>query len=96
MGKFTKETYAIVPSSVLENDVMSLGAKGLYSLLKSKPEDWIFDIKNINSQTNENIFDLEILLSELSEKGYLVRLSKEKEKKQSDYIHFNDYDYILL
>ena len=45
MGKFTKETYAIVPSSVLENDVMSLGAKGLYSLLKSKPEDWIFDIK---------------------------------------------------
>jgi len=55
MAKTTIKTrYGTVPNELLNNDLISLRAKGLFAYIQSKPEEWDFSVDRIKSQTKES------------------------------------------
>lgn len=77
MGKidFKKENipFTQVANGVLTDPNLSLPAKGLYAYLYSKPEDWQFSADRIAKELNNNRKTILRLLSELKDRGYLLR-----------------------
>lgn len=85
------EKYGITPNSLLNDNNISLKAKGLFGYIQSKPENWSFSVKKIMSQVKDGEKGVRSALKELEENRYLVRKPvKNKEGK------WNGYDYFLF
>lgn len=80
MNKLEKAEFpfGMVPNSLLNSELISLKAKGLFGYMQSKPEGWTFSAKLIASQSKESVDSVSSGLRELEDNGYLVR-----EKRQS-------------
>jgi hypothetical protein len=65
--------FGIVPNELLNNDAISMKAKGLFAFMQSKPEDWYFTVKMISLQTKDGIDSISEGLKELELFGYLER-----------------------
>jgi len=91
MGKlYIAKKYGQAPNHLLNDLNLSLKAKGLFTFLQSKPEEWEFSKERIAQQTKEGKEAVMTAIHELEEAGYLQRiLSKEKRGT------FDGYDYIL-
>lgn len=72
--------FGVAPNSLLNNPDISLKAKGLFAFMQSKPENWDFTVKNIESQSKEGIDSIRSAILELESAGYLVRRRYQVEK----------------
>jgi hypothetical protein len=80
MGKIkNNHRFGTTPNSLLNNNKISLKAKGLYAYMDSKPENWDFTIKGIVSQIKESYDAVSSALFELCEAGYLTRVNYQNE-----------------
>jgi len=75
MSKLTKQNvpYGMVPNSLLNDDKISLKAKGLFSFMQSKPDGWNFSVDKISFQCKESKSAISEGLKELELFGFLVR-----------------------
>lgn len=62
-----------VPNRLLDDAELSFRAKGLYSYLRSKPNDWDFRVKNITNAGLEGRDAIQKAIKELADKGYIER-----------------------
>ena len=91
MGKLIiKNRYATISNELLNNENISLKAKGLFAFLQSKPDNWNFSKERIAKQLKEGVSSLKTAYKELKKEGYLTTIAiKNKEGK------FNGHDYFL-
>lgn len=75
-----KEKFGQTPNSLLNNNKISLKAKGLYGYIQSKPNNWSFSVRNIASQLKEGISSINAGLKELEKFGYLNRVKYQDDK----------------
>lgn len=75
MAKLTKQNvpYGMVPNTLLNDNTISLKAKGLFAFMQSKPEGWNFSVDKIAFQCKEAKSSISEGLKELELLGYLVR-----------------------
>lgn len=75
MSKLTKQNvpYGMVPNTLLNDNKISLKAKGLFAFMQSKPEGWQFSVEKIAFQCKESKSAISEGLKELESLGYLVR-----------------------
>ena len=69
--KFTQ-----VANVVLQDPELSLGAKGLYAYLYSKPDGWEFHYEAMSKELRESEAKIRSLVKELITKRYIVRRQK--------------------
>jgi len=83
-----KTRYGVTPNSVLNNNELSLKAKGLFGYLQSKPNGWHFSIPRLTTQLKEGRDAITGVLRELEAFKYLVRRRVKNEGKWAgiDYI----------
>jgi hypothetical protein len=65
--------FGIVPNSLLNDKDISLKAKGLFSFMQSKPDNWKFSVEKISFQCKEAKSSISEGLKELEIFGYLLR-----------------------
>ena len=65
--------YAQVPNELLSDPKVSLKAKGMWSYIQSKPNDYDFSADRIISETSDGKDSVQSALKELEESGYLLR-----------------------
>ncbi len=82
--------FGITPNALLNRNDISLKAKGLYSYIQSKPENWSFSVQKMSSQLKEGIDAIKVAVKELEDNGYLVR------KKNQNDSGFFDMEYYLF
>lgn len=75
MSKLTKQVipYGMAPNALLNDNMISLKAKGLFVYMQSKPDNWKFSVDMIVSQSKESKSAVSEGLKELERFGYLVR-----------------------
>jgi len=74
MAKLTKidnTDYTQIQNSILADPTLSLKAKGLYSFMYSKPNDWNFTTASMASQLKEDKKTIQRIMRELHEIGLL-------------------------
>jgi len=85
-----KNRHGVAPDELLNNPEISLKAKGLFTYLQSKPDNWKFSKERIACQNKDGKDGIKSALQELEKWGYLKRIpTKDKEGK------WDGYDYIL-
>jgi hypothetical protein len=87
---YIENRYGQTPNDLLNNEEISLKAKGLFAFLQSKPENWSFSIPRIAKQLKEGKFSIRDAIQELEKFGYLVRKPTKNKDGQ-----WSGYDYIL-
>lgn len=60
-----------VPNCLLNDNTISLKAKGLYAFMVSKPDGWNFTLKSMSSQLKEGVDALSGAIKELKNNGYM-------------------------
>jgi len=85
-----KNKYGIAPNELLNNDKLSLKAKGMFTFLQSKPDNWKFSVKRIGIQNLDGKSSIGVALKELEKYGVLCRRSTKDSNGK-----WNGYDYIL-
>jgi hypothetical protein len=91
MAKLTiKSRYGIAPNELLNDPEISLKAKGLFTFMQAKPDEWDFSVARIAKQCKEGKEAIQHALQELEKAGYLKRTSC----KNSDGT-WDGYDYLL-
>jgi len=79
-----KDRFATTPVALLNNENVSLKAKGLYGYLQSKPDNWDFTLKGIVSQLKEGFDAVREAVKELENEGYLIRTNYQNQLGQWD------------
>ncbi|MBM4646558.1 hypothetical protein GS464_29525 [Rhodococcus hoagii] len=72
--------YTVMCNTALDDQRLSLKAKGMYAVLMSKPENWNVSYRGMQTQLKEGQSAILAALKELEECGYLVRRSARDEK----------------
>ena len=65
-----------IPNELINNNSLSLKAKGLYSYLQSKPSGWRFSSERMVEESKDGIDSIKTGLQELEKQGYLKRVRK--------------------
>ena len=73
MARIKPLSYGIAPNDLLNNKNISLSAKGMYTFMNCKPENWEFSISGLISQLKEGKDKIKSMLKELEDYGYLKR-----------------------
>ncbi|WP_281321990.1 helix-turn-helix domain-containing protein [Flavobacterium aestivum] len=75
MAKLTKQIvpFGMVPNTLLNDNKISLKAKGLFAFMQSKPDGWNFSVDKIAFQCKEAKSSISEGLKELENFGYLIR-----------------------
>lgn len=85
-----RENYTTIQNSLLNNENVSLKAKGLYAYLCSKPENWDFNYNGMQSQLKEGEKALRSAVAELVREQLLLRISVKGAKGS-----FNGWEWII-
>jgi len=60
------------PNSLLNDQSISLSAKGLFSFMLSKPDGWNFTLRGLSSQLKEGLAATSSAMNELKESGWIT------------------------
>lgn len=93
MNNFRNEVvkeFTALPNFVSRDKRTSWKAKGIFLYLASRPDDWQFNMAEIQTNATDGKASLQTGLKELEETGYLIRKRSTNKKGQ-----FNGWDYIL-
>lgn len=71
-----------VANCVLNDSSLSLGAKGMFAYIASKPPGWDFSSERITSDTSDGLRSVQSVLKELEASGYLKRVKMPSGKVQ--------------
>lgn len=82
--------YAVMTNYHLQDEKLSLQAKGLLSYMLSLPEDWDHTMAGLSSKNKIGVKGIRTILHELEEAGYL-----ERERHRGDNGHF-EYEYNIF
>jgi len=82
MARIKPLQYGIAPNSLLNNKEITLKAKGLYTFMNCKPENWEFSYKGLQSQLQEQKTAIKTAIKELEKYGYLIRRKYKKDNGQ--------------
>jgi len=85
-----KNRYATIPNNLLNNQSISLKAKGLFAFIQSKPDNWDFSKERIAKQLKEGLTSIKSAIKELKENGYLETIPSRNKKGE-----FIGYDYLI-
>ena len=85
-----KDKYGIAPNELLNDEKLSLKAKGMFVFLQSKPDDWKFSVKRIGGQNLDGKSSIGVALKELEKYGVLCRKSTKDSNGK-----WNGFDYVL-
>jgi len=79
-----------VPNFIINDSKASLKAKGLYLYMISKPDNWQFSLKGMQTQLKESKTTILRVLDELIKLGYLEKIKNRINGRQSanDYIMY--------
>lgn len=80
-----------VPNCLLNDEGLSLEAKGLMAWMLSKPDDWKFYVRHVASQLGKGKDTIAKYINELIKRGYIERRAR---KRSSDGT-FEYYEYVL-
>lgn len=78
-----RANYTVISNNVLENENLSLKAKGLFAVMWSKPDTWEYSVAGLEKQLKEGKDAINAALKELENEGYLVRTILRKNGKFS-------------
>jgi len=76
--------YGVIPNDILNDNTLTLKAKGLWVFIQSKPENWSFSANKITAQTKDGKDGISAGLKELEEHGLLARIRGDNSKGQWD------------
>lgn len=82
--------FTVTPNEILNNDKLSLKAKGLWVYLNSKPNGWNYSVNGTVKQNKDGYDSVSSGMKELENEGYLVRKPNKGNNGE-----FNGYDYYL-
>ena len=85
-----KNRYGIIPNDILNDKELSFRAKGLYSYLQSKPDNWKFSVIRIALQTKEGETAIMNAIKELEQAKLLERIPIKDTLGK-----WKGYDYLL-
>lgn len=68
-----EDNFGIAPNKLLNNEKISLKAKGLFVYIQSKPDGWSFSAEKIALSHRDGVASVSASLQELEENGYLKR-----------------------
>lgn len=89
--KGTRENFTLIPKSYICDERLSLGAKGLLTILYTLPNEWKCSSLRFAKLCNNGRRSIETLIKELESTGYLIRnLVRSEDGK-----HLNGYEYIV-
>jgi len=77
-----KKNFTQIPNKLLNDNDLSLKAKGLYAFMQSKPQGWAFHLNGMQSQLKESRGTIIGIINELTRKGYLQKIKTTKGGKQ--------------
>jgi len=89
-----KKNFTQIPNKLLNDNDLSLKAKGLYAFMQSKPQGWAFHLNGMQSQLKESRGTIIGIINELIRKGYLEKIKTTEGGKQqvNQYILLADSD----
>lgn len=95
MSKLTKSyksNFTTVPNNIINDNLISLKAKGLYLFLISKPDNWHFSVDRIAAQNSDGENSVRTALKELETLRYLkrVQINKRGVFGENDYIVYDE------
>ena len=93
MAKFTNlsQNFTMIPNWLINNQEISLKAKGLFIFLASKPNNFNFSAKGLSKLNKEGVTSINNCLKELENIGLLIR-----KKIKGDDKRFIGIEYILM
>ena len=68
-----ESNFGIAPNKLLNDEKISLKAKGLFVYIQSKPEGWSFSAERIALSQRDGLDSVKSAIKELEEHGYLIR-----------------------
>lgn len=71
-----KSDFTIIPNEIINNPNISWKAKGIFSYLASKPDNWNFYREEIKKHATDGLRALKSGIKELEDAGYLVKNPK--------------------
>lgn len=90
VSKDKDNPYVMVNKCYLENNKLSLKAKGLLTYLLSKPDDWKVYLQQLKNSSTDSRDSINSAMKELINKKYITRIRKPKEKGK-----FKGHDYTV-
>lgn len=78
LRKSYSNNFTITPNHIINDEKISLKAKGLYLYLISKPDNWAFSADRIAKESKDGEDSVKSALKELEKHGYLVRTQNNK------------------
>ena len=87
LDKIKKIGYQVMPNKFLNDNKLSLKAKGLLATFYSLPIGWDYSMEGLAKITNTGITALRSTIKELEFTGYLERVMKKDEKGQFQYFY---------
>ncbi|TDA63579.1 helix-turn-helix domain-containing protein [Sulfuricurvum sp. IAE1] len=73
LHKSYSNNFTITPNHIINDEKISLKAKGLYLYLVSKPDNWAFSIERISKESKDGEDSVKSAIKELEKCGYLTR-----------------------
>jgi hypothetical protein len=82
MAKLYKQNipFGMVPNKLLNNENISLKAKGLFAFMQSKPDGWNFSVEGMSVQLKESKSAISSALIELENNGFVTRKKQQTSK----------------
>lgn len=82
MAKLKKDVqgYGRTPNTLLNDNTITLKAKGIFAYMESKPDDWEFSVNKLEYALKESESAISSALKELEANGYLSRKKYQNEK----------------
>lgn len=82
MAKLYKQNipFGMVPNKLLNNENISLKAKGLFAFMQSKPDGWNFSVEGMSVQLKESKSAISSAIIELESNGFVTRKKQQTSK----------------
>ncbi|GIT98820.1 helix-turn-helix domain-containing protein [Sulfurovum sp. TSL1] len=93
MGKLIKKfknNFTQVPNTIIKDKRLSFKAKGLYMHLVSKPDNWVYYVKEFEKSSKDGRDSIQSGLKELEKYEYLIRV-----RTKDTYGRFSSFDYYI-
>lgn len=90
LKKVYQSRYTVIDNSILQDDRLSFGARGLLVYMWSMPDNWQFYKKVLYKQSTEGRKRVDSYVDELKALGYLVLKNKRQTRGK-----FGGYDWVL-
>jgi len=83
LEKSYHDNFTMTPNHIINNEEISLKAKGLYTFMASKPDGWVFSLNGLESQLKESRKSILNIMDELMQGRYLDKIKKRENGRQA-------------